>query len=85
MQTIKIELEDSLYKNIIDNGINIQEKLKEMLYDLVDDGYPAISTKEAKKRVSDTVVSYRNGMMNIISHDEAWANIELYTKDRVVH
>jgi hypothetical protein len=46
---ITIKLEDSLYKNIIDNGINIQDKLKEMLYDLVDNGYPAILTKKAKK------------------------------------
>jgi polyhydroxyalkanoate synthesis regulator phasin len=60
MQTIKIEIEDSLYQNIIDSGINIQEKLKDMMYDLIDDGYPFISTQEAKKRVSDAVERYES-------------------------
>lgn len=60
MQTIKIEIEDNLYQNIVDSGINIQEKLKDMVYDLIDDGYPSLSTQEAKKRVSDAVERYES-------------------------
>ena len=60
MQTIKIEIEDSLYQNIIKSGIDIQEKLKDMVYDLVDDGYPAISTQEAKKRVNNAIDRYES-------------------------
>ena len=60
MQTLKIELEDSVYQNVVQSGIDIQEKVKEFLFDLVDDGYPAITTQEAKKRVSDAVNRYKN-------------------------
>ncbi|MBD3842754.1 MAG: hypothetical protein IE909_12895 [Campylobacterales bacterium] len=58
MQTIKLQLEDSLYENICKSGIDIQAKFKEFLSDLVDDGYPYISTQEAKKRVSEAVEEY---------------------------
>ncbi|MCF6173052.1 MAG: hypothetical protein L3J44_04625 [Campylobacteraceae bacterium] len=64
MQTIKIEIEDSLYHSIVDSGVNIQEKLKDMMCDLIDDGYPAISTQEAKKRVFDAVKRYESGKGN---------------------
>ena len=52
MQTLKIELEDSVYQNVLQSGIDIQEKVREFLFELVDDGYPAITTQEAKKRVN---------------------------------
>lgn len=60
MHTVKIEIEDNIYKKIVDSGIDIQEKLSELLYNLFDDGYPAISTEEAKKRVADTLQRYAN-------------------------
>ncbi len=61
MQTLKIELEDSIYKNIVQSGIDIQERVKEFLFDLVDDdGYPAITANEAKKRVAGAVEKYKN-------------------------
>lgn len=58
MQTIKFQLEDNLYKNVINSGIDVQAKFKEFLLDLVDDGYPSISTEEAKNRVSKAVQDY---------------------------
>lgn len=58
MQTIKLQLEDNLYKTILDSGIDIQTKFKEFLFDLVDDGYLAISAEEAKERVSKAVEDY---------------------------
>ena len=70
MQTIKIEIEDNIYKKIVDSGINIQENIKDMLYDLVDDGYPAISFEEAKKRVKDAVEEYRSGKGEYLSPQE---------------
>jgi len=60
MQTLKIELEDSVYQNVLQSGIDIQEKVREFLFELVDDGYPAITTQEAKKRVSDAINRYEN-------------------------
>jgi len=70
MQTLKIELEDSVYQNIVQSGIDIQGKVKEFLFDLVDDGYPAITTQEAKKRVSDAVKRYEDGTGTYINDND---------------
>ena len=80
MQTIKIELEDNIYQNILDSGVNIQEKLKEMAYDLIDDGYPSLSTKEAKKRVSDGVNRYRDGTGEYVNHNDYLKEIEKFSQ-----
>jgi len=70
MQILKIELEDSVYQNVLQSGIDIQEKVKEFLFDLVDDGYPAINTQEAKKRVADAVNRYKNGTGIYLNEEE---------------
>ncbi len=79
MQTVKIELEDKLYKSIVASGINIQERLQEMLYDLVDDGYPSIATKEAEKKVSDAVDRYKNGTGEYLDHSEYLKEMEQFS------
>lgn len=61
MQTIHLQIEDDIYDEIKSKGIDINHKLQDFLYDLLDDGYPAISEDEAKQRVSDAVDRYRNG------------------------
>ena len=70
MQTIKIELEDIMYKNIVHSGVDIQAKIKEFLVEFVDDGYPAITTEEAKKRVSEAVEEYRSGTGTYMTESE---------------
>ena len=79
MQTIKIQLEDTMYQNIVQSGVDIQAKFKEFLIDFVDDGYPAITTEEAKKRVSEAVEDYRtNGMKNCTEfNDEFWDGLDI--------
>ena len=77
MQTLKIELEDSMYQNIVHSGVDIQAKVKEFLFDLVDDGYPAISTEEAKKRVSDAVQRYRTNPESFTEFtDDYWNDLD---------
>lgn len=78
MQTIKIQLEDTVYQNIVKSGVDIQAKIKEFLLDFVDDGYPAISTEEAKKRVADAMEDYKtNGMKNFSVVDkDFWDDTE---------
>ena len=83
MHTIKLQLDDSLYEEIAQNGIDIKEKFKEFLMDFVDDGFPAITTEEAKKRVSKAVEEYRNGTMETVSHDKVWGDIDSYTKSEI--
>ena len=82
MHTIKLQLDDSLYEEMVRSGIDIKEKFQEFLADYVDDSYPAISTEEAKKRVGEAVEAYRNETMKTVSHEDVWANIESHTKSK---
>ena len=82
MQTISVQVPDSLYNQLIANGIDIKEKLQESLYDFLDDGYPSISTEEAKKRISEAVAEYRNGTMQTVSSDSMWNQIDMDCKGK---
>ena len=84
MHTIKLQLDDNLYEDITQSGIDIKEKFKEFLMDFIDDGYPSISTKEAKKRVSEAVEDYqKNGIKNFNVLDNAfWEDTEKRLLDR---
>lgn len=80
MQTIHLQIQDNLYEQLIKSGVNIQEKFNEVLYDMLDDGYPSISTQEAKKRVADAVEQYKNGTMHTVSSDDMWQQIDMDCK-----
>ena len=84
MHTIKLQLDDNLYEDITQSGIDIKEKFKEFLMDFVDDGYPSISTNEAKKRVSEAVEDYqKNGIKNFNVLDNTfWDDTEKRLLDR---
>ena len=82
MHTIKLQIEDNIYQNIVQNGIDIQAKFKEFIIDLSQDSYPPISLEEAQKRVVKAVESYQNGTMKIISHDEVWAQIDKHIESK---
>lgn len=82
MQTIKLQIEDNTYQDILQKGIDIQARLKEFILDLTQDSYPPISSKEAKKRVSKAVESHQNGTMKTIGHDDAWAQIDHHIESR---
>jgi len=60
MRTIELQIQDDIYDSLIEKGINLNNKIKEFLYSLVDDGYPAISYNEAKQRVSQAIDRYKN-------------------------
>ncbi|MFA6196328.1 MAG: hypothetical protein WC656_06765 [Sulfurimonas sp.] len=57
----RIAKEDSIYEKFVNGGVDIQAKFDELVYDMLNDGYPSITTQEANKRVSDAVDRYRNG------------------------
>jgi hypothetical protein len=81
MQAIQIDIENNIYNEIKQQGIDIQERVKEFIYGLVDDGYPAISSHQAQSRVRNAAEQYKDGTMQTISHDEAWNQIESFTKN----
>jgi lipoate-protein ligase A len=77
MQTLKIEIEDSLYNNIIQNGIDIQEKFKDFIADLFDDNKALVSTQEAQKRVAKTIDRYQVNPASFSElTDKDWSDIE---------
>ncbi len=77
MHTIQLQVEDSLYDKIVKSGMELKEKFDEFLqYELSDDEYPAISTDEAKQRVSKAVEEYRSGKTNTINHSDVWKEID---------
>ena len=77
MHTIKLQIDDNLYEEITQSGIDIKEKFKEFLTDFIDDGYPAISTEEAKKRVTDAINRYRSQPESATElNDDFWDDTE---------
>ena len=72
MQTIQLQIEDDIYDELKSKGIDINHKLQDFLYDLLDDGYPAISEDEAKQRVSNAVDS--NGTGVYTAYDKKFTN-----------
>ena len=77
MHTITLQLDDNLYEDITQSGIDIKEKFKEFLTDFIDDGYPAITTEEAKKRVADAVNKYRTQPESFTElNDDFWNDTE---------
>jgi len=77
MHTIQLELNDDLYENIVEKDINIQDKFKEFLSTLTDDGYPSISFNEAQKRVKNAVDDYKNSSDEYLPlNDDYWNNLE---------
>jgi predicted transposase/invertase (TIGR01784 family) len=60
MQTIQLQLQDELYEDILSRGIDINHKIQDFLYSLVDNKYQSISTDEAKQRVGDAINRYNN-------------------------
>ena len=67
---------------IIEKVAPDSSKFKEFIIDLSQDSYPPISLEEAQKRVVKAVESYQNGTMEIISHDEAWAQIDKHIESK---
>ncbi len=61
MQTIQLHIEDDIYESLIQQGIDVKAKVYELIDSLIDDGYPSITTQEAKKRVNEAVERYQRG------------------------
>lgn len=70
MQTIHLQVQDSMYEKLMSSGVDIQAKFDELIFDILDDGYPSISTEEAKERVSDAINRYVNKTGTYLSSEE---------------
>ena len=84
MHTIQLQLDDHLYDEVTQNGIDIKEKFKEFLVDFLNDTYPAISASEAKQRVTRAVENYHTkGKENFKVLDDAfWEEKEKRLRQR---
>lgn len=57
---ITINIQDNIYQNILNSGIDIQSKINEFLSEFVsDDSYPAISKNQASKQVEKALNDYQ--------------------------
>ena len=74
MQRINLNIENDIYEDIKRAGIDIQKKFNEFLsqFAFADDGYPAIGTDEAKRRVAEAVEHYRRSPEDFTSYDDSY-------------
>jgi len=70
MQIINLQVQDSVYEKLMNSGSDIQAKFDELIFEILNDGYPSISTKEAKERVFDAVNRYVNKTGSYKNSDE---------------
>ena len=70
MHTIKLQIQDDIYDELVSQGIDLNHKVHEFLNTLVNDSYPPISTQEAKKRVTDGVDRYKSGKGSYLNSKE---------------
>ena len=83
MRTIQIEVDDSLYDDIVQSGIDLKARLQEFIHNLTDDGYPAISTEEVRRRVHDAVVAYQKNPESFrVMDEEFWRDMEQRLRER---
>jgi len=83
MQTIQLELEDSIYNSMQAKGINIKELFQEFIYTLNDS--PTITFQEAKHRVYEAVTKYEQGLLKTVPHDVMWEQIDQDCERKVAH
>ena len=84
MQTINLNIENDIYEDIKRAGIDIQKKFNEFLsqFAFVDDGYPAIGTEEARRRVAEAVEHYRRSPEDFTPYDDNyWDNLDAKIDD----
>jgi len=83
MHTIKLQIDDTIYNEIVNSGINIQEELKLALTKLISkkDSYiHSQQYKEDKKYFNNALDSIESGSEQLVSHDDVWEQIEEHTK-----
>ena len=51
-----------------------------MIYDFLDDGYPAITTEEAKRRVANAVKDVMDGSATLLTQKEYDKDIDRFLK-----
>ena len=70
MHTINLQIQDDIYESIVEKGLDINTKLKEFIYSLVDDNHLTISEKEANRRVSEAVKRYEKGTGEYVNQEQ---------------
>lgn len=84
MHSLILKVEDRFYTQLL-SFLKQNRQQVNIIEDVKDNGYPAISTQEAKKRVSEAVESYENGTIKTISHDKIWESIDTECENRVAN
>ena len=81
MHTIKLQVDDTVYDEIVKSDINIQEELKLALGNIVfrKSYLDSPQYQEDKKYFNDALDEIESGV-ELSSHEDVWNKIEKHTK-----
>ena len=74
MHTIKLELNENLYKILVEKNIDIQKKLGDYLYFLAKNEHKTVNQEEAETRVKNAFNRYKNDKNSFKAFDEDYKN-----------
>ena len=74
---VSINVEDDLYNEAVNSGIDMQSKFNEYLTSVLNNKH----FTEDKKYFQDTYSDIKSGKAEMISHDEVWEKIDKHTQD----
>lgn len=69
MHSLVLKVDDGFYAQLL-SFLNQNKRQVNIVEDIKDDGYPAISTNEARMRVAAAVDRYKNGSGTYLNQDE---------------
>ncbi len=75
MHSLVLKVDDGFYTQLL-SFLNQNKRQVNILEDIEDDGFPAISTDEAKQRVSSAVEEYRSGNMKTVPYSQGMDEID---------
>ncbi|MDQ1244245.1 MAG: hypothetical protein QG565_585 [Campylobacterota bacterium] len=69
MHSLILKVNDGFYAQLL-SFLKQNKQQVDIVEDIEDSGYPAISTDEAKKRVAAAIERYKSGSGNYLNQDE---------------
>ncbi|MDD5373461.1 MAG: hypothetical protein PHO62_08555 [Sulfurimonas sp.] len=75
MHFLRLNVDDGFYSQLL-SFLNQNHTQVNIVEDVLDDGYPAISKSEARERVTQAVEEYRSGKMKIVPYSQGMDEID---------
>lgn len=81
---ISIDIQDDLYKKVLNSGIDMQTKFNEYLltlFDKKDEYLNSNQFQEDKAYFHNALEEIENGKVELLTHDDVWEQIDKHTKE----